>query len=140
MVHFHQLAHADGDFYYVKDTENAVWKESKTVTDFELKPVLEDKGAFCYSGYFEVPCDGVYYLSTEMDELQVDGKVVLSNDGKLIRHSHSRTSLALQQGKHAFRLLFINNNIGGYPRVWNNKGFIIGQKGEELKLPVSFTH
>ncbi|MFS3036749.1 family 20 glycosylhydrolase [Bacteroides nordii] len=135
-----QLTHADGDFYYVKDTENAVWKESKAVTDFELKPVLEDKGAFCYSGYFEVPCDGVYYLSTEMDELQVDGKVVLSNDGKLIRHSHSRTSLALQQGKHAFRLLFINNNIGGYLRVWNNKGFIIGQKGEELKLPVSFTH
>ena len=75
-----QLTHADGDFYYVKDTENAVWKESKAVTDFELKPVLEDKGAFCYSGYFEVPCDGVYYLSTEMDELQVDGKVVLSND------------------------------------------------------------
>lgn len=135
-----QLSHANGEFYFVKDTEGATWETPEIVTDFNLKPALEDKGAFRYSGYFEVPRDGVYYLSTEMDELQIDGKVALSNDGKLIRHSHSRTSLALQQGKHAFSLLFINNNIGGYPRIWNNKGFIIGQKGEELKLPVSFTH
>ena len=134
------LSHANGEFYFVKDTEGATWETPEIVTDFNLKPALEDKGAFRYSGYFEVPRDGVYYLSTEMDELQIDGKVVLSNDGKLIRHSHTRTSLALQQGKHAFSLLFINNNIGGYPRIWNNKGFIIGQKGEELKLPVSFTH
>lgn len=134
------LSHANGEFYFVKDTEGATWETPEIVTDFTLKPALEDKGAFRYSGYFEVPRDGVYYLSTEMDELQIDGKVVLSNDGKLIRHSHTRTSLALQQGKHAFSLLFINNNIGGYPRIWNNKGFIIGQKGEELKLPVSFTH
>lgn len=134
------LSHANGEFYFVKDTEGATWETPEIVTDFNLKPALEDKGVFRYSGYFEVPRDGVYYLSTEMDELQIDGKVVLSNDGKLIRHSHTRTSLALQQGKHAFSLLFINNNIGGYPRIWNNKGFIIGQKGEELKLPVSFTH
>lgn len=135
-----RLAHASGDFYYVKDTENTRWESPEIVKDFNLKPALEDKGAFCYTGYFEVPRDGIYYLSTEMDELQIDGKVVLSNDGKLIRHSHNRTSLALEKGKHKFRLLFINNNIGGFPRVWNNKGFIIGQKGEELKQPVSLFH
>ena len=87
-----------------QQSENAAWKDEKIVDDFNLKPVLEDKGAFCYTGYFDVPQDGVYYVSTEMDELQIDGKVVLSNDGKLIRHSHTRTSLALEKGKHAFRI------------------------------------
>lgn len=134
------LMHAEGDFYFVKDTENAAWKDEKIVDDFNLKPVLEDKGAFCYTGYFEVPQDGVYYVSTEMDELQIDGKVVLSNDGKLVRHSHTRTSLALEKGKHAFRLLFINNNIGGYPRIWNNKGFVMAGKGEDFQIPVTLFH
>lgn len=134
------LMYAEGDFYFVKDTENAAWKDEKIVDDFNLKPVLEDKGAFCYTGYFDVPQDGVYYVSTEMDELQIDGKLVLSNDGKLVRHSHTRTSLALEKGKHAFRLLFINNNIGGYPRIWNNKGFVMAGKGEDFQTPVTLFH
>lgn len=135
-----KIAHTEGDFYFVEDTKNASWNPKEVVNDFNQKPALEDKGAYCYTGYFEVSQDGVYYLSTEMDELQIDGKVVLSNDGKLIRHSHNRTSLALTKGKHAFRLLFINNNIGGFPRVWNNKGFVIAQKGEELAIPTSLCH
>mgnify|MGYP002096661090 FL=1 len=72
--------------------------------------------------------------------MQIDGKVVLSNDGKLVRHSHTRTSLALEKGKHAFRLLFINNNIGGYPRIWNNKGFVMAGKGEDFQTPVTLFH
>lgn len=29
----------------------------------------------------------------------------------------------------------INNNIGGYLRTWNNKGFIWAPEGNELELP-----
>ena len=134
------LMYAEGDFYFVKDTENAAWKDEKIVDDFNLKPVLEDKGAFCYTGYFDVPQDGVYYVSTEMDELQIDGKVVLSNDGKLIRHSHTRTSLALEKGKHAITFFNINYNIRGYPRNWNNKGFVMAGKGEDFQTPVTLFH
>ena len=75
------------------------------------------------------------YFSSEMDELRIDGKVIISNDGKLIRHSRTRNSIALQKGKHAFQLLMINNNIGGYLRTWNNKGFILAPEGNELELP-----
>ncbi len=126
-------ARAEGEFYFVADTKDAQWSEPIVVEDFNYKPDLDSKGAYSYTGYFEVPEDGVYYLSTEMDELEINGEVVLSNDGKLIRHSHNRTSLALEKGKHPFRLLFINNNIGGYPRIWNNKGFYIAQKDSSLK-------
>lgn len=133
---------AEGTFYYIKDLGNAKWGEKQIVADFvnKGKVDLEDKGAYCYTGYFSVPEDGVYYLSTEMDELQVDGKVVLSNDGKLVRHTHNRTSLALQKGYHSFRLLFINNNIGGYPRIWNNPGFVISQKSEDFHQPDNLSH
>ena len=133
---------AEGNFYYVKDLEGAKWGGRQLVADFanKGKVELEDKGAYCYTGYFEVPADGVYYLSTEMDELQIDGRVVLSNDGKLVRHTHTRTSLALEKGYHSFRLLFINSNIGGFPRIWNNPGFVISQKHDDFHQPENLSH
>lgn len=130
-----EVRRTEGNLYFVKDVEGAYWSAPEVVKDFDFKPNIDDKGAYCYTGYFEVPADGIYYFSSEMDELQIDGRVVISNDGKLIRHSHTRNSIALQKGKHAFRLLMINNNIGGYLRTWNNKGFIMATEGSELKLP-----
>ena len=130
-----EVRRTEGNLYFVKDVEGAYWSDPEVVKDFDFKPNIDDKGAYCYTGYFEVPADGIYYFSSEMDELQIDGRVVISNDGKLIRHSHTRNSIALQKGKHAFRLLMINNNIGGYLRTWNNKGFIMATEGSELKLP-----
>lgn len=125
----------EGNLYFVKDLEGAYWTEPQVVKDFSLKTSGDEKGAYCYTGYFEVPADGIYYFSSEMDELQIDGRVVISNDGRLVRHSHTRNSVALQKGKHAFRLLMINNNIGGYLRAWNNKGFIFAPEGGTLALP-----
>ena len=130
-----ELRRTEGNLYFVKDLDGAHWSAPKIVKDFEFKPDIEDKGAYCYTGYFEVPADGIYYFSSEMDELRIDGKVIISNDGKLIRHSRTRNSIALQKGKHAFQLLMINNNIGGYLRTWNNKGFILAPEGNELELP-----
>ena len=130
-----ELRRTEGNLYFVKDLDGAHWSAPKIVKDFEFKPDIEDKGAYCYTGYFEVPADGIYYFSSEMDELRIDGKVIISNDGKLIRHSRTRNSIALQKGKHAFQLLMINNNIGGYLRTWNNKGFIWAPEGNELELP-----
>ena len=130
-----ELRRTEGNLYFVKDLDGAHWSVPKIVKDFEFKPDIEDKGAYCYTGYFEVPADGIYYFSSEMDELRIDGKVIISNDGKLIRHSRTRNSIALQKGKHAFQLLMINNNIGGYLRTWNNKGFILAPEGNELELP-----
>ena len=131
------LWRTEGDLYYVRDVKDAYWTGPAVVPNFDFSPLLENKGAYCYTGYFEVPADGIYFFSTEMDELQVDGKVILSNDGKLVRHSRTRTSMALQKGKHAFRLLMINNNIGGYLRLWNEKGFLMGLEGQDMSLPSS---
>lgn len=131
------LWRTEGDLYYVHDVKDAYWTGPDIVPGFDFKPLLEDKGAYCYTGYFEVPTDGIYFFSTEMDELWIDGKVVLSNDGKLVRHSCTRTSMALQKGKHSFRLLMINNNIGGYLRLWNEKGFRIALEGQDLSLPLN---
>lgn len=135
-----QMTRAEGEFYFVRDVENAKWGPTQVVKSMDIKPDLEEKGAFLFTGYFDVPEDGVYFLSTEMDQLKVNGKTVLSNDGKLVRHSHTRTSLALQKGKHAFELLMINNNIGGYPRRWNNKGFVMARQGDSLQAPVGFSY
>ena len=126
-----ELLRVSGKYYYVTDLLDAGWGNPEIVSDFNLDIAPEANGAFLYRGYFKVPADGVYYMTTEMDELKIDGELLISNSGKLIRHSVSRKSIALEKGVHSFELIYINSNIGGFHRYWNNRGFrLINEKGE----------
>lgn len=128
-----ELLRASGKYYYVTDLLDAGWGNPEIVSDFNLNVAPESNGAFLYRGYFKVPADGIYYMTTEMDELKIDGELLISNSGKLIRHSVSRKSIALKKGVHSFELIYINSNIGGFHRYWNNRGFrFINEKGELL--------
>ena len=100
-----------------------------SVKEYENNMSVIDIAKDISEGLARVACAG------EVDGEVVDLRTIIDKDCEL-----NILTFDSDEGKHAFRLLFINNNIGGYLRVWNNKGFIIGQKGEELKLPVSFTH
>lgn len=125
------LRHASGKYYYVTDLIDADWEEPVIKPGFHLDVKPEANGAFLYKGYFKVPADGVYYVSTEMDQLKIDGEKIISNSGKLIRHSVSRKSIALKKGVHSFELIYINSNIGGFHRYWNNRGFqLINEDGK----------
>ena len=53
-----QRSRAEGEFYFVGDTKDAQWNTPVVVEDFNYKPDLDTKGAYCYTGYFEVPEDG----------------------------------------------------------------------------------
>ena len=126
-----EMLHASGKFYYVTDLLDAGWSSPEIVMDFNQDVPPESNGAFLYRGYFEVPKDGVYCFTTEMDQLKIDGELLISNSGKLVRHSVSRKTIALEKGLHAFELVYINSNIGGFHRYWNNRGFrFVDEKGK----------
>lgn len=130
-----ELQRVPGKYYYVTDLIDANWEDPIIMPGFRLDVKPEANGAFLYKGYFKVPADGVYYVSTEMDQLKIDGEQVISNSGKLIRHSVSRKSVALEKGIHSFELIYINSNIGGYHRYWNNRGFQLIEEDGKLVLP-----
>ncbi|MGL4994498.1 MAG: beta-N-acetylhexosaminidase [Bacteroidales bacterium] len=126
---------AEGHFRDCSELKEATWSTEYPVRDFQdnLKP--EDLGALAYEGSFEITNDSVYCFTTEMDELYIGGNMVLQNNGKLIRHSRSRTSIALAKGIHHFKLVMLNDNFGGFPRAWNKKGFhLINHDGELIEI------
>ena len=71
---------------------------------------IEDGFGFIYTGYIDVPADGIYTFMTRSDDgsvLYIDGVMAVDNDG-----SHSAASasgrIALAKGKHAFRLEYFD--------------------------------
>ena len=77
-----------------------------------------------FEGYFEIPEDGIYTFSTDMDILSVDGKVIIENE-KLSRHYKNKAQIALQKGKHKFTMTVNNMIKDGWPNTWSRIGFQI---------------
>ena len=71
-------------------------------------------------GYIYVPEDGVYYLSSRLDQLWIDNKLVISNEGEVKATSSHDTSLALAKGLHPVKMVFLANIIGGWPGWWSD--------------------
>lgn len=71
-------------------------------------------------GYINVPEDGVYYLSSRLDQLWIDNKLVISNEGEVKATSSRDTSLALAKGLHPVKMVFLANIIGGWPGWWSD--------------------
>lgn len=80
-------------------------------------------------GYVEVPQTGVYYISSNLEEVKVDGAVIISNHGEPKRASLHDTSLALDKGFHEIELTYIGGIIGGVPSIWNGGDFSVRFEG-----------
>lgn len=77
-----------------------------------------------YEGYVELPEDGVYTLTTDMDELYIDGVQVIDNNSpKMTRHNMTKVLKALAAGNHSYKLVYNNMIKSGWPQSWNFVGF-----------------
>ena len=85
------------------------------------------------TGYVEIPEDGVYYLSSNNDEVWVDGKLLINNANEVKRSSRHDTSVALAKGLHELKVVFCSNIIGGWPSIWDN-GNVNIRKANETKF------
>lgn len=71
-------------------------------------------------GYINIPEDGVYYLSSRLDQLWIDNQLVISNESEVKATSSHDTSLALAKGLHPIKMVFLSNIVGGWPGWWTN--------------------
>ena len=71
-------------------------------------------------GYVNIPEDGVYYISSDLEEVWIDGKLLINNGGEVKRFSRHDNSVALAKGLHEIKAVFLGHIIGGWPSNWND--------------------
>jgi N-acetyl-beta-hexosaminidase len=83
------------------------------------------------TGYVEIPEDAVYYISSELEEVWINGKKLVDNKGEVKRFSRSDNSVALSKGLHEMKAVFLGHIIGGWPSNWNDGSIRLRKEGSE---------
>ena len=141
-----KLKIAEGEFYSTKEIKDIKKWEEKIANNYvETNKLFDYKNPSVgiFEGYFEIPEDGIYQFSSDMDELYVGGVLLIDNDGEVKRHSRNDASIALNKGLHPIKIVYLNNVYGGWPQEWNgvriNYKNVNDEKFEELK-PENFVY
>lgn len=85
------------------------------------------------TGFIDIPENGVYFFSSDLEEVWVGGKLLVNNGGEVKRHSRNDRSIALEKGMHELKLVFLGHIIGGWPSNWND-GAVMLRKSDEKKF------
>lgn len=134
----------DGMFLNMQDFEKAnlqpkatkVIKKTRELTS-QVPAPESMRGVKQYAaiatGYVNIPEDGVYYLSSDLEEVWIDGKLMISNGGETKRFSRHDTSIALAKGLHEIKAVFLGHIVGGWPSNWND-GSISLRKADQKEF------
>ena len=120
----------DGMYLNVKELE-AAQKETKKSVIKDLKEIRSvvktsesmrgvNQYAAVATGYVNIPEDGVYFISSDLEEVWIDGKLLVNNGGEVKRFSRHDSSVALAKGLHEIKAVFLGHIIGGCPSNWND--------------------
>ena len=121
------------------------WKDLtiKTLRDIRSQePTWENMRGVKYygaiaTGYVEIPEDGVYYFSSNNDEVWIDGKLLIDNADETKRFSRKDKSVALAKGLHEIKVVFCSHIIGGWPSAWDDASINIRKSDAEKFTPIT---
>ena len=128
------------EFDAVKERKSSVIKELKEIrsvekTDESMRGVKQ-YGAVA-TGYVTIPEDGVYYISSDNEEVWIDGKLLVNNGGEVKRFSRHDSSVALAKGLHEIKVVFLGHIIGGWPSNWNDGSVKLRKANAEKFTPIT---
>ncbi len=132
----------DGMFLNVKDLEAAKLQPRETKVIEETRALTAQtpspesmRGVKQYAsvatGYVNIPEDGVYYISSDLEEVWMDGKLLVNNGGEVKRFSRHDSSVALAKGLHEIKAVFLGHIIGGWPSNWNDGSIKLRKEGQD---------
>lgn len=136
------LKKAKGELLRTSELANVTdWKESVLKELSELTDAVPYGGSLNHftpysaiaQGYLLIPEDDVYFFSSDNEEVWVDGKLLVDNGGEVKRYSRKDKSVALAKGLHEFKVIFLSNEIGGWPSIWND-GHVSMRKADEKEF------
>lgn len=132
-----------GNFLKVSQLELAdgTWEYADINNLEDIKMKQEDdaatlRGANNYAaiaeGYINIPEDGVYYLSSRFEQVCIDNKLIINNEGDVKASTLNDSSVALAKGLHPIRIVFLSNIVGGWPSWWSKTSVEIRKDSEQL--------
>lgn len=72
-------------------------------------------------GYIKIPENGIYEFSSNNNQVWIDGKLVIDNSNVNVpRYSRENVQLALAEGYHRIKVIFLGGIFGGWPTYWDN--------------------
>lgn len=142
------MAVTDGMYLTVKDLEASgkkpyatkLMKDTRELTSY-VKSTESMRGVKQYAataeGYVEIPESGVYIVSSNLEEVWIDGKLLINNSGEVKRHSRNDRSVALEKGMHEIKAVFLGHIIGGWPSNWNDGAILLRKSDTKEFKPVT---
>ena len=119
----------------MKVTDKKVIKDTNEIIKYRKFSEETMRGFKQYSaiatGYVDIPADGVYFFSSDLEEVWIDGKKLIDNGGLVKHFCPTDKSVALSAGLHEFKVVFLGNSYGGYPTHWNDGSINIRKSDEE---------
>ena len=142
-----QMKRIKGNYLKVDQLEwaDAAWECANIEGLEQMKIQQKDdaatlRGANNYAaiaeGYINIPEDGVYYLSSRLEQVWIDNKLMISNEGDVKAGTNHDTSVALAKGLHPFKVVFLSNIVGGWPSWWSSLGIEMRKDSEQKFTPV----
>jgi hexosaminidase len=122
------LQYIKGLFFDVAKLENVTnwetkeinnWREITNLFKFDLYHQDATQYSAIANGYIDIQEDGVYYFTSELEEVWIDGNLLIDNKGEVKRFSRKDKSIALAKGLHEIKAVFLGNIYGGWPSNWN---------------------
>lgn len=119
---------AQGNFLNTRDLEGIEnWVEKSIDSLSQANQTLHwgfviDENRFraeVIEGYIDIPEDGIYFFSSNQDQVWIDDALVINNDGYVKRFSQNDGSKALAKGLHKLKVIYLNNVYRGWASDWN---------------------
>jgi len=78
----------------------------------------ENFKAVILEGFIDIPETGIYFFSSEQEQVWIAGKLVINNEGEVKRFSRRDGSIALSAGRHKLKIIYLNNLFKNWPSDW----------------------
>ena len=118
---------AKGYFLKAADIDTAEnWKEftvdsmhhANIPYDYVYSVDEDNFKAAIIEGFIDIPETGIYFFSSDQEQVWIAGRLVINNEGEVKRFSRRDGSIALSAGKHKLKIIYLNNLFKNWPSDW----------------------
>lgn len=129
-----------GEFFNTKElfAADRVWTpkditklreiSAQSATDAHMRTV--EQYAAVAEGFVRIDSTDVYYISSNNDEVWIDGKLVIDNNNEVKRYSRRDNCLVLEGGLHQVKIVFLGHILGGVPSNWDSAAIALRAKDD----------
>ncbi|NER12839.1 family 20 glycosylhydrolase [Leptobacterium flavescens] len=128
-----------GHFRNLKEVDFSSGTKGSVIDSLEAANEAYDWGHFvnednfralAIEGYIDIAEDGVYYFSSQQDQVWIADQLLIDYKYPIKKHPKD-ASIALTKGKHKLKIFYLNNIVKGWASDWNKVELYYKRADEE---------